>query len=390
MNKYYVLFTLIFAQTYIFSQNNSTVIAKEADLIKARGKDRETVRQYIENGDSRVADFIDKFHSYRHKSNKTYILDFNERVIVQFAAGRFEDVLEDISKNEHLKRRDTHNKSYYLPIINDDEAFIRSKAQEVISNIAQSNLGDADKEMLTLYFKSTINRLYNKIHITYFEQKEVNYQSQALIPHIKNARQKAFIHRKIINYNERHYMLGLTIDAVNSYFFMGDYATYFDNFIQPYGFSVNVVRKNIYCHVGFGSFKTSLLRDIPENEHWVAKEKVLISQYEVGLGYPFIFSDRFVIAPIVNGSVITFDLYKNYKVKTQSQTTINIGANLHFNFSPKVQRISDKLHALSLRSFFPNSIKIFVGYQPLLKKGDFGFSGGAFMLAVGIGVLEVF
>ena len=386
MKQILFLFIIILISSYSFSQKKPApnVIKKESELYEAIKADREIVRQYIISGNAALKNYIDKFHTYRYRSNKTYILNFNERLIAQFASGSFKSIIEDINNNQHLKRRLTDNLQHYEPIVKNDEATIKSVSQRILDNISKSNLSDYEKELLTLYYKSTINKLYNNFFTTYFDQKEVNNQSEALIPLAKNPRQRAFIQRKVITEPKSDVLLAYSFDALNSNIYTGNYSKYLFNNIHIIGFSINVIKKHIYFNGGISLYNSELKNDIPNNELWVKGEEIEVSQYDLGLGYPFILSKRLIIAPVANISHFSYYLNKTDS-KTHSQTTLNFGANVHFKFSSKMQRVSDKIHAFRLKYYIPNSLKLFAGYQPMPQKDGLGLSGGAFVFSLGVG-----
>lgn len=388
MRRFLIVVIIVFTSSLSFSQKRPVpnVINKEQELYDAIKADREIVRQYIISGNSDVKNYIDKFHTYRYRSNKTYILDFNERLIAQFASSSFKSIIEDINKNQHLKRRVTDNLQHYDPILKNEEATIKSISQRILDNINKSNLDDYEKELLTLYYKTTINKLYNSFYITYFKQKDINDQSKALIPFAKKARQKAFIQRKIIAQTEINSIFAYSINVLTGQVYTGSYSKHLSPSINLLGISLSIIKKRIYFSGSIYYNIAKIKSDIPDKELWIQGEEVRSNIFELGIGYPFILSKRLIIAPVINAVNFSYELVGVENTSTQSQTTFNLSANIHLKFSPKMQRASDKLHAFRLKPFLPNSLNLSVEYQPVLEKDKLGLSGGAFIFKLGIGV----
>jgi hypothetical protein len=359
----------------------TNIIKKDKELYEAIKSDRKAVRQYITTGNTQLKNYIDKYHTYRYKSNKTYILNYNERLIAQYASGSFENIIKDINTNQHLKRRITDNNQHYDPILENEELKIKSISQRILDNIAKSNLSNYQKELLTLYYKTLINSLYNSFYTTYFEQDEINHKSEALIAFAKIPRQKAFIKRRIIADTEINSILSYSIEVINTYIYSGDYSKYLYNKISFGGFSLNYIKRNIYFNLSWNMHFADLKNDIPNEELWKKNERLIVYYWEGGIGYPFTISKRLLIAPMVNLASFSYGIYGS-KENSPSQTSLNLGANIHLKFSPKMQRLSDLMNYSML---IPNSIKLFVGYQPMLQKDALELQGGAIVLKLGIG-----
>mgnify|MGYP001187794652 CR=1 FL=1 len=392
MKRFLIVVIILTISVFSYSQKNArpkpVIIKNDNELFEAIKKDRDIVRQRINSGGSSLDEYLDKYHSFRYRSNKIYILNFDERLIAQFGTGDFEGIIDDINKNKHIKRRNVstyYSPSHLSPLIETNEASVKSFSQRTLDNIKNSNLSDYEKELLTLYFKSTISKLYNDFYDNYFDQIDINNQSKALIPFAKSARQKAFIQRKIIAKPKSDILLAYSFDALNTNIYTGNYSKYLYHDIHLLGISINVIKKHVYFNFGASWYDSELKNDIPNNELWIKGEEISVSQYELGAGYPLILSRRLIVAPLVNITYFTYDLTK-IKSKTQAQTTFNIGGNLYFKFSPKMQRVSDKIRILNFMNYIPNSIKVSAAYQPMFNKDGLDLNGGAFIFSLGLGV----